>query len=179
MIVIILMQASKGGGLSGAFGTGAGSSPLFGAATSSVLVRTTTVLAVIFAVTCISLAAIQAKRSSFVKGEGKEDKGKVSTMATEKKEGLAAPEGEAVEGKEGEGAPSPVEEKVLSPVEAGPEGEKEGAPEGVKPSPPEEKPLSPVEAGAAGKEDGAVKSEKPLPPEEKALSPVEAGRAEE
>lgn len=43
LMLVILMQAAKGGGLSGAFGTGAGSSPLFGAATSSVLVRTTTV----------------------------------------------------------------------------------------------------------------------------------------
>lgn len=163
MIVIILMQASKGGGLSGAFGTGTGSSPLFGAATSTVLVRTTTVLAVIFAITCLSLATIQARRSPIPKA--KKSTEEVEKETTGKEEPPVAVEKEAAEKKEEEGA--------LSPVEAGAEEKEKGAAEGEEPSPPEEKPLSPVEAEPEVKEKGAAQGEEPSLPKEKPLSPVE------
>ncbi len=169
MVVIILMQAAKGGGLSGAFGTGMGSSPLFGAATSSVLVRGTTILAIIFAITCISLAAIQSSRSTFG-GKGKKQKEAVAT-----EEGaVSAPEEDEAEGEgQAEGATSPSEEKALSPVEA-----EAGPLERREPSLPEEKTLSPTEAEGEA-DSGATAAEAPSPVGEKPLSPVEAGGEEE
>jgi preprotein translocase subunit SecG len=56
LIIIILLQASKGGGLSTAFGGGGGGSAMFGGAgAATFLSRVTTVLAVAFFLTCISL----------------------------------------------------------------------------------------------------------------------------
>ncbi len=62
LIVIILMQSAKGEGLSGAFGMGSGTTSLFGADTATVLTKGTVVLAVIFAVTCRSIAVAQIRR---------------------------------------------------------------------------------------------------------------------
>jgi preprotein translocase subunit SecG len=59
--VVILMQSSKGEGLSGAFGLGQGTTSFFGADTANVLVKITTVLAVIFMLTSLSLAYVQAQ----------------------------------------------------------------------------------------------------------------------
>ena len=53
LIVIILMQAGKGGGLTETF---SGVESLFGTKTNVVLVKATTVLAVLFLITCLSLA---------------------------------------------------------------------------------------------------------------------------
>jgi len=170
MMLVILMQASKGGGLSGAFGTGAGSSPLFGAATSTVLVRTTTVLAIIFAITCLSIAAIQSKRAS-LRVKTKKGTEKVSTTTGSGMEARVGPEESAPEEKEQEGG--------VPSTKTGAEGEEKSAAEGEKPSPPEEKPLSPVEAEGEGREKGPAEGEEPSLPEEKALSPVEARGAEE
>jgi len=62
LIAIILMQSAKGEGLSGAFGMGSGSTSLFGADTATILTKGTVALAVIFAITCLSIALIQASR---------------------------------------------------------------------------------------------------------------------
>ena len=59
IILLVLMQSSKGEGLSGAFGMGSGSSAIFGADTANVLTKATVVLAVVFAVTCLSIAMWQ------------------------------------------------------------------------------------------------------------------------
>lgn len=56
LIVTILLQASKGGGLSTAFGGGGGGSAMFGGAgAATFLSKVTTVLAVVFFLTCIAL----------------------------------------------------------------------------------------------------------------------------
>lgn len=60
LILLVLMQSSKGEGLSGAFGMGSGTTSLFGADTATVLTKGTVVLAVIFSVTSLSLALWQA-----------------------------------------------------------------------------------------------------------------------
>jgi len=171
LILLVLMQASKGGGLSGAFGTGTGSSPLFGAATSSVLVRTTTVLAVLFAITCISIAAIQSRRATFAKTIRKEE---VAPEPT-KEEGATPPGEEA------------TTEKPLSPVEG--ETKKEEA-LAEPPATKEQPALSPVEgevpekeskppAPEATKSPSPIEGESPEPaptaPSEGTLSPVEGG----
>lgn len=172
LILIVLMQASKGGGLSGAFGTGAGSSPLFGAATSSVLVRATTVLGVLFAITCISIAAIQSRRATFTKTATKEGSTPEAT-----KEEVATPPGEEA-----------TTEQPLSPVEGG--TATEGAPAEVPPT-TEQPALSPVEGETAGEEaqpfessdatkpmspvEGETPVETPTAPSEGILSPTEGG----
>jgi len=65
LIFIVLMQSSKGDGLAGAFGSGGGQA-IFGARTGDVLTKATTVLAIIFMVTSISLAFLTARKSSSV-----------------------------------------------------------------------------------------------------------------
>ncbi|MCE2440024.1 MAG: preprotein translocase subunit SecG [Candidatus Latescibacteria bacterium] len=56
LIVSILLQASKGGGLSTAFGGGGGGTAMFGGAgAATFLSKATTVLAVVFFLTCIGL----------------------------------------------------------------------------------------------------------------------------
>ena len=154
LIIIVLMQAAKGGGLSGAFGTGMGSSPLFGAATSTVLVRTTTVLAIVFAITCISIATIQSRRATVMRGI-KQSQKKAATETA--KEGAAAEE---------------KEEAALSPVEGG--GEKQASLSPVEAGQEKQPALSPVEAGE--QEKGQAGTEREKPSELPELSPVEAER---
>ena len=62
LIVIILLQTGKGAGMGAAFGSG-GSQTLFGSSGgSSFMNRVTTTVAVIFMVTCLSLAYISTHR---------------------------------------------------------------------------------------------------------------------
>ena len=62
LIVAVLMQSSKGGGLSGAFGGGGGEAMFGGRETATFLSRATTYLAVVFMVTSLSLAFLSADR---------------------------------------------------------------------------------------------------------------------
>jgi len=66
IIIVILMQSAKGEGLSGAFGMGQGTTTFFGADTANVLVKITTVLAIIFMCTSLALAYIQSRRGGSV-----------------------------------------------------------------------------------------------------------------
>ena len=68
LIFIILIQAPKGEGLSGAFGIGGSATTFFGGDTGNVLTKGTAVLAVIFTLTCITLAAVQVHQSKGVTG---------------------------------------------------------------------------------------------------------------
>ncbi|MFP4446165.1 MAG: preprotein translocase subunit SecG [Desulfosudaceae bacterium] len=62
LIVIILLQTGKGAGMGAAFGSG-GSQTLFGSSGgSSFMNRVTTTVAVIFMITCLSLAFISTHR---------------------------------------------------------------------------------------------------------------------
>jgi len=56
---IILMQSGRGGGLTESF---AQAGEMFGAKTNEMLIRTTTILSVIFFVTCLTLAILSAQR---------------------------------------------------------------------------------------------------------------------
>ena len=58
LIVVILMQAGRGGGLTEGF---ASAESIFGAQTNEFMIKTTTVLATIFFVTCIGLAILSSK----------------------------------------------------------------------------------------------------------------------
>jgi len=64
LVVAILMQASKGGGLAGIAGTGA-SATAFGGRTAATLLHKVTIgLAVVFAANCLLLGIISKGRSS-------------------------------------------------------------------------------------------------------------------
>lgn len=73
LVVVILMQAGRGGGLTEGF---AAAESMFGAKTSEVMVRTTTILASIFLVTSLSLAHFSSKQEeSLLKGVVPEQSG--------------------------------------------------------------------------------------------------------
>src|SRR3989338_6093765 len=59
LMIAILMQSGRGGGLTESF---AGAESMFGAKTNVFMVKTTTVLATIFLVTCLSLAYLSARK---------------------------------------------------------------------------------------------------------------------
>jgi len=61
LIVIILMQSGRGGGLTERLAAGAES--IFGSKTNVFLVRATTGLAIVFLITCLSLAFLSTQRS--------------------------------------------------------------------------------------------------------------------
>ena len=67
LIVIILMQSSKGGGLAGAFG-GSDMGSVFGAhSTATFLTKLTTALAIIFALSCIVQGILAPRRVGSVR----------------------------------------------------------------------------------------------------------------
>jgi preprotein translocase subunit SecG len=60
LIIIILIQAGRGGGLVESF---SGVESMFGTKTNAFLTRTTTILSVLFFLTCLSLAVISLRQS--------------------------------------------------------------------------------------------------------------------
>lgn len=64
LIIVVLMQSAKGEGLAGAFGGGGVSGAVFGGrGAASFLSKATTILAVLFMVSCLSLSLMSAGRS--------------------------------------------------------------------------------------------------------------------
>lgn len=61
LITIILMQSGRGGGLTESLAAGAES--IFGSKTNAFMVRTTTVLAILFLLTTLSLAFLSTQRN--------------------------------------------------------------------------------------------------------------------
>ncbi len=62
LILVVLMQSSQEGGLSGLFSGGGGGQPLFGPRSGNILTRITTILAVGFMLTSLPLTIISARR---------------------------------------------------------------------------------------------------------------------
>lgn len=60
LIIIILIQSARGGGLIESF---SGIESMFGQKTSAFLTRATTVLSTVFFITCLSLALLSARQS--------------------------------------------------------------------------------------------------------------------
>ena len=70
LIFVILLQAGRGGGLSESFG-GSSTQTIFGTKTSVFLTRATAVSAVIYIITCLTLAIMTGHRGrSLVSKEG-------------------------------------------------------------------------------------------------------------
>lgn len=61
LIVAILLQSGRGGGLAGLFGGGA-TQTIFGARASTFLTRATTVAAIAFLLSCITLTVFSSRR---------------------------------------------------------------------------------------------------------------------
>lgn len=62
LIAAILLQAGRGGGLSELFSGGGGSQTLFGVRTPKLLTGATTVAAIIFLLSCITLTILSSRR---------------------------------------------------------------------------------------------------------------------
>jgi preprotein translocase subunit SecG len=67
LIVIILMQSGRGGGLTEGF---ASAESIFGAKTNEFMIKATTVFATVFLITCLGLAVLSAQKGkSLMSGE--------------------------------------------------------------------------------------------------------------
>ncbi len=62
LILVILLQAGRGGGLADSLG-GSQMQSLFGTKSTNILTRLTTICAVVFILSCLSLAMISSHRS--------------------------------------------------------------------------------------------------------------------
>ena len=60
LIVIILMQSGRGGGLTEGF---ASAESLFGAKTNEFMIKATTIFATLFLITCLGIAVLSAQKS--------------------------------------------------------------------------------------------------------------------
>ncbi len=78
LIIIILIQAGRGGGLVDSF---SGVESMFGTKTSALLTKTTTILASLFFICCLSLAILSAKQSKSLMRNVKEEKTPLKTSA--------------------------------------------------------------------------------------------------
>ena len=65
LILVILLQAGRGGGLADSFG-GSQMQSMFGTKSANVLSRLTAICAVTFIVTCLTLAILSSRRSKSV-----------------------------------------------------------------------------------------------------------------
>ncbi len=107
LILVVLVQAGRGGGLAESF---SGAESIFGTKTNAFLTKATTVFAVAFFITCLSLTFVSKQRSKSLL-EGKNIKSSPA-KAQEKKAPAAAP----------------AEEKKEEPKQTAQEEKKEEAP---------------------------------------------------
>lgn len=101
LIFIILIQSGKGEGLSDVFGGGSSQTTIFGTRTGNFLTKATTASAIIFMITCLSLAFISKKAGNSVITQEL-----IKKQAVEKIEKIMNPEKEAAQ------TPAAVEETV-------------------------------------------------------------------
>ena len=99
LIIIVLIQAGRGGGLSESFSN---AESVFGTKTNAFLVRATTVLAISFFVSCLSLAFLSKQKTKSILKDTKAVKTKITNTTVETKAGpeTAKTENPAVSKKE-------------------------------------------------------------------------------
>jgi len=107
LILVVLVQSGRGGGLSQSF---SGAESIFGTKTNSFLTRSTTVFAVAFFITCLSLTFVSKQRSKSLL-EGKNIKS-TPAKAQEKKAPAAVP----AEEKKEEAKPVQEDKKDVPPA---------------------------------------------------------------
>jgi preprotein translocase subunit SecG len=71
LILVILLQVGRGHGLSGASFAQGGVQSVFGTKTADFLSKATSVMAILFLITCISLDVLQSRRSRSLFGPGR------------------------------------------------------------------------------------------------------------
>ncbi|MFH1440886.1 MAG: preprotein translocase subunit SecG [Candidatus Omnitrophota bacterium] len=114
LIVIILIQAGRGGGLVEGF---SGVESMFGTKTSAFLTKATTILSTLFFISCLSLAFLSARQSrSLMKGLPKQ---KPVGQESQSKDAEQAKPQEEKASKTKEDKKGPVQEKTIEqkPVE--------------------------------------------------------------
>jgi len=112
LIILVLIQRGRGAGLVESF---AGVESMFGTKTSAFLTRTTTIMSIVFFITCLSLAVLSVRQSKSlmrsvktpVKAAAKAEAGKAEPAKTEAVK-AETPKAEAVK-VEAVKAPAPVE----------------------------------------------------------------------
>lgn len=102
LIIIVLIQAGRGGGLAESF-TGAES--IFGTKTNAMLTRATTFFAVFFFITCLSLAILAKQRSSSL------IKGPLPQAAPSPMETIPAEENQPAPAEQPQAQPTPLQAK--------------------------------------------------------------------
>jgi len=88
LIALILVQAGRGGGLVDTF---SGVESMLGTKTNTFLTRATTVLSIIFFITCLSLALLSAKQSRSLMKDIKSNTGGVATAPAQGQAASTAP----------------------------------------------------------------------------------------
>ena len=121
LMASILLQSGKGGGLAGAFGAGSSQTLFGGRGAATFLSRATTVLAVIFFVTSLTLG-IQASRNAGGKGSLIQEEARRRGQQRAAGEGAGAPTAGAPAGVPSTGAPTPGTQPsgTLGPSPTGP-----------------------------------------------------------
>ena len=102
LIAVILLQAGRGQGLSTSLGSGEGTQSVFGTRSADLLSKATTVTAIVFLTTCLTLDIMHARKSRSLfdtKKVSKEDLAKLQDALNKLKENpppssASAPQGE-------------------------------------------------------------------------------------
>lgn len=119
LIVLVLVQRGKGGGLLESF---SGLESMLGTKTSSFLTRTTTIFSVVFFFTCLSLALLSVKRSkSLMSNTMQGQPAAVSPEAAEPAQ--AAPDTQAVQEAPAQEEKTPVAGVPTEQPQAAPKAE--------------------------------------------------------
>ena len=128
LMASILLQSGKGGGLAGAFGAGSSQTLFGGRGAATFLSRATTVLAVIFFVTSLTLG-IQASRNAGGRGSLIQEEARRRGQQRAAGEGAGAPTaGTPTTGPPSTGAPTPGTQPsgTLGPSPTGPQPPAQG-----------------------------------------------------
>ena len=70
LILVILLQAGRGGGLSETFAGGSSTQTIFGTKTSVFMTRATAVCACLYLITCLTLAVMTGQRGKSIVAKG-------------------------------------------------------------------------------------------------------------
>ena len=82
LIIVVLIQAGRGGGLSESFSN---AESIFGTKTNAFLVRATTVLAISFFISCLSIAFLSKQNTKSILKDAKTSKTKITNTTVETK----------------------------------------------------------------------------------------------
>ncbi len=122
LCLVILLQSGKGGGMGASFG-GASSQIFGGRGAGNFLSRVTSIAAVIFFLTSLTLSMMASRQHSVVRGARKEAPAAESTTSTPAPgaaapAGSSAPAGEAAPAPTGSGAPAEQPAPASQPAPA-------------------------------------------------------------